>query len=129
MGRPLSKLIVCTALLLLTPAAVFGQSQAANGNIEFVKDFLVPALWTNAGGGDWGTISNWNSDNPTYNGTIQSGPAPRLPNNASLDWVKLQNPSGGTVTLSSGAAYRRWCASRTAGSSRPRAARSRGTWR
>ena len=44
---------------------------AANGNIEFVKDFLVPALWTNAGSGDWGTIANWNSDNPTYNGTIR----------------------------------------------------------
>ncbi len=76
---------------------------AANGNIEFVKDFLVPALWTNSGSGDWGTISNWNSDNPTYNGTIQSGPAPRLPNNQSLDWVKLQNSGGGTVTISSGA--------------------------
>lgn len=76
---------------------------AANGNIEFVKDFLVPALWTNAGSGDWGTTSNWNSDNPTYNGTVQSGPAPRLPNSGNLDWVKLQNSGGGTVTLSSGA--------------------------
>lgn len=78
---------------------------AANGNIEFVKDFLVPALWVDGdgSGGNWGTTANWNSDNPTYNGTIQSGPAPRLPNNGSLDWVKLQNPAGGTVTLSSGA--------------------------
>jgi autotransporter-associated beta strand protein len=76
---------------------------AANGNIEFVKDFLVPALWTNAGSGDWGTTANWNSDNPTYNGTIQSGPAPRLPNNQSLDWVKLQHAGDGTVTISSGA--------------------------
>lgn len=76
---------------------------AANGNIEFVKDFLVPALWTNAGSGDWGTTSNWNSDNPSYDGTVQNGPAPRLPNSANLDWVKLQNSGGGTVTLSSGA--------------------------
>lgn len=76
---------------------------AANGNIEFVKDFLVPALWTNGGSGDWGTIANWNSDNPTYNGTIQSGPAPRLPNNQSLDWVKLQNSGNGTVTIAGGA--------------------------
>jgi autotransporter-associated beta strand protein len=76
---------------------------AANGNIEFVKDFLVPALWTNAGSGDWGITANWNSDNPTYNGTIESGPAPRLPNNQSLDWVKLQNNGGGTVTISGGA--------------------------
>jgi autotransporter-associated beta strand protein len=76
---------------------------AANGNIEYVKDFLVPALWTTAGNGDWNTIANWNSDNPTYNGTIQSGPAPRLPNNQNLDWVKLQNTGGWTVTISSGA--------------------------
>jgi autotransporter-associated beta strand protein len=85
---------------------------AANGNIEFVRDFLVPALWTNAGSGDWGTIANWNSDNPSYNGTPQNGPAPRLPaydaTNATLanrryDWVKLQNSGGGTVTISSGA--------------------------
>jgi autotransporter-associated beta strand protein len=85
------------------PSGIVVDYDAANGNIEFVKDFLVPALWTNGGSGDWGTTANWNSDNPTYNGTIQSGPAPRLPNNQSLDWVKLQNAGGGTVTLSSGA--------------------------
>ena len=61
---------------------------AANGNIEFVKDFLVPALWTNTGSGDWATIANWNSNNPG-GGTASTGPASRLPN--SLDWVKLQN--------------------------------------
>ncbi len=80
--------------------------------MEFVRDFLVPALWTNAGSGDWGTIANWNSDNPSYNGTATGGPAPRLPGfddtNATLasrkyDWVKLQNTGGGTVTISSGA--------------------------
>ena len=50
---------------------------AANGNIEFVRDFLVPALWTNAGSGDWGTIANWNSDNPGYvAGNTATGPAP-----------------------------------------------------
>jgi len=64
----------------------------------------VPALWTNAGSGDWGTISNWNSDNPGYvAGNVNTGPAPRLPNNSNLDWVKLQNSGGGTVTISSGA--------------------------
>ena len=77
---------------------------AANGNIEFVKDFLVPALWTNAGSGDWGTTANWNSDNPGYvAGNTATGPAPRLPNNQSLDWVKLQNSGNGIVTISSGA--------------------------
>ena len=59
---------------------------AANGNIEFVKDFLVPALWTNGGSGDWGTIANWNSDNPAYNGTIENGPAPRLPGYDAVDY-------------------------------------------
>ncbi|MCI0332280.1 MAG: autotransporter-associated beta strand repeat-containing protein [Planctomycetes bacterium] len=72
---------------------------AANGNIEFVKDFLVPALWTTAGSGDWATMANWNSNNPG-GGTPSTGPASRLPN--SLDWVKLQNGSH-TVTLSTGA--------------------------
>ena len=72
---------------------------AANGNIEFVKDFLVPALWTSAGSGDWATITNWNSNNPG-GGTPSTGPLSRLPN--SLDWVKLQNGLS-TVTLSTGA--------------------------
>ena len=85
------------------PSGIVVDYDAANGNIEFVKDFLVPALWTNAGSGDWGTTANWNSDNPTYDGSIASGPAPRLPNNQSLDWVKLQSSGGGTVTISSGA--------------------------
>jgi len=73
---------------------------AANGNIEFVKDFLVPALWTNPGSSTWQTIANWNSNNPG-GGTAATGPASRLPNSG--DWVKLQNTGGGTVTLSSGA--------------------------
>jgi autotransporter-associated beta strand protein len=72
---------------------------AANGNIEFVKDFLVPALWTSSGSGEWTTIANWNSNNPG-GGTASTGPASRLPN--SLDWVKLQKGTS-TVTLSSGA--------------------------
>jgi autotransporter-associated beta strand protein len=72
---------------------------AANGNIEYVKDFLVPALWTSAGSGDWATIANWNSNNPG-GGTAATGPASRLPN--SLDWVRLQKGTS-TVTLSTGA--------------------------
>jgi autotransporter-associated beta strand protein len=72
---------------------------AANGNIEFVKDFLVPGLWTNTASGQWTTIANWNSNNPG-GGTASTGPASRLPN--SLDWVKLQKGTS-TVTLSSGA--------------------------
>ena len=77
---------------------------AANGNIEFVKDFLVPALWTNSGSGDWSTVSNWNSNNPLRDAdpsNVAMGPVSRLPN--SLDWVQLRNTGGGTITLSSGA--------------------------
>ena len=77
---------------------------AANGNIEFVKDFLVPALWTNSGSGDWSTVANWNSNNPLRDanpGNIAMGPVSRLPNN--LDWVQLRNAGGGTITLSTGA--------------------------
>ena len=87
-----------------TPAGLFKiDTDYANGNMEFVKDFLVPALWTNAVSGDWGTISNWNSDNPGHvAGNLATGPAPRLPNNGLLDWVKLQNAGDGTVTISSG---------------------------
>jgi autotransporter-associated beta strand protein len=76
---------------------------AANGNIEFVKDFLVPALWTNGASGDWSTVANWNSNNPLRDanpGNVAMGPVSRLPN--SLDWVQLRNGGGGTVTLSSG---------------------------
>jgi autotransporter-associated beta strand protein len=33
----------------------------AQGGMEFVKDRLVPALWTTAESGDWSTLANWNS--------------------------------------------------------------------
>jgi autotransporter-associated beta strand protein len=33
----------------------------AHGNIEFVKDTLVPALWTSASSGNWKDIASWNS--------------------------------------------------------------------
>ncbi len=75
---------------------------AANGNLEFVKDFLVLALWTSSSTGDWATIANWNSDNPAYvAGNTSTGPAPRLPN--SIDTVRLTNTAAGAVTLSTGA--------------------------
>lgn len=76
----------------------------AHGGIEYVKDFLVPALWTRGSSGDWGTIANWNSDNPGHvAGNDATGPAPRLP--GPNDTVILDNAlSSGTytVTLSSG---------------------------
>lgn len=33
----------------------------AHGSIEFVKDFLVPALWSVNNSGQWTTASNWNA--------------------------------------------------------------------
>ena len=94
---------------IVDPSGINVDYDAVNGNMEYLKDFLVPALWTNAGSGDWSTLDangraggNWNSGNLTWvSGNASTGPAPRLPN--SLDWVKLQNSGGGTVTLSSGA--------------------------
>jgi autotransporter-associated beta strand protein len=83
----------------VTPAGLFKiDIDYANGNMEFVKDFLVPAIWTTNGSGEWTDNPNWNSYNPA-GGTPATGPASRLPN--SLDWIKLQNGSH-TVTLSSG---------------------------
>ena len=33
----------------------------ANGGMDFLKDKLVPALWTTDNSGDWSTLANWNS--------------------------------------------------------------------
>src|SRR5688500_2712628 len=47
----------------------------AHGGHEFVKDYLVPALWTKPPGAAWATVSNCDTDaHPSGN-----GPAARLP--------------------------------------------------
>jgi autotransporter-associated beta strand protein len=33
----------------------------SHGDIEYVRDFLVPAVWWNNTSGDWSTLANWNS--------------------------------------------------------------------
>src|SRR4029078_5206444 len=33
----------------------------SHGDIEYVKDFLIPAVWMNDSSGDWSTLSSWNS--------------------------------------------------------------------
>jgi autotransporter-associated beta strand protein len=102
---------------------------AAQGDIEFVKDYLVPALWVSGSSGDWSTLLNWNSgQTPTAPPTDQSCgtcplpttgqlaptstilPIPRLPGEAGLgsttglnDTVILDVASAITVTHSSGA--------------------------
>jgi autotransporter-associated beta strand protein len=57
----------------------------SKGDIEFVKDQLIPALWWNDSSGDWSTLANWNSGQPlnTYNTSLtfdqQPLPAPYIP--------------------------------------------------
>jgi autotransporter-associated beta strand protein len=104
----------------------------SHGDIEYVKDMMVPAVWWNNSSGDWGTMTNWNSGQPL--GSHASGnpaptapytapgqyaavsggvlPVPRLPGTAGSgptitsgvnDTVILERPSANiTVTLSTG---------------------------
>jgi autotransporter-associated beta strand protein len=94
----------------------------AQGNIEFVKDQLVPAVWMNDGDGNWSTLSNWNSGQAPVAPEQGDGqvarvgaltlPTPRLPGQADPvnagvsgqdDNVHLNRPNANiTVTLSSG---------------------------
>lgn len=83
----------------------------ANGGIEFVKDRLVPALWTTAGDGQWSTLTNWNSGQTPISPVTGPGQVPpvggtslpdvRLP--SIDDTVILEREDADiTVTLSSG---------------------------
>ena len=104
----------------------------SHGDIEYVKDMMVPAVWWNNSSGDWGTMTNWNSGQPIGNHAngdpaptapytaagqypaVSGGvlPVPRLPGTAGSgpaitsgvnDTVILERPSANiTVTLSSG---------------------------
>ena len=93
-----------------------------HGDIEYLRNYLVPAVWWNDSDGDWGTTNNWNCGQspPTITwGTNQAAwyespaltlPDARLPgtggtNAATLgqyDTVILERPNPITVTLSSG---------------------------
>jgi autotransporter-associated beta strand protein len=92
----------------------------ARGGIEFLKDQLVPAVWLHNAGGDWSTLTNWNSGQAPVApvpgpgqvppvGT-QTLPVPRLPGAAAAgltsgtnDTVILERPGTNiTVTVSSG---------------------------
>lgn len=48
----------------------------ANGGIEFVKDFLVPALWTTNDSGDWSDLTKWNSGAEAVQPPILPGQVP-----------------------------------------------------
>lgn len=93
----------------------------SQGDIEWVKDHLIPAVWMNNSSGDWSTLVNWNSGQapvapPQLSGQLApfaTGPLPdaRLPGAAGSgptagqnDTVILERSSANiTVTLSSGA--------------------------
>ena len=92
----------------------------ANGGVEYIKDHLVPALWTTDSSGNWSTLGNWNSGQAPVAPVQGPGqvarvgtlvlPAQRLPGAAGTavtdglnDTVILDRPNANvTVTLSSG---------------------------
>ena len=84
---------------------------AANGGTEFLKDFLIPALWMNDTSGNWTTLANWNSGQTPVAPVQGPGQVPRfgsltLPTTrlpGANDTVILDRPSASIdVTLSSG---------------------------
>ncbi|HUS35475.1 MAG TPA: GH25 family lysozyme [Verrucomicrobiae bacterium] len=94
---------------------------AVRGDIEFLKDQLVPAVWINNSSGDWSSLANWNSGQAPIAPTpgpgqaipvgLQTLPTPRLPGatgtgvtSGQNDTVILERTNANiTVTLSSGA--------------------------
>ena len=87
-------------------------ANVAQGDIEFVKDRLVPALWTSTGDGDWSTLANWNSGQAPIVPVQGPGQVPRvgaltLPTErlpSTNDTVILERANEDvTVTLSTGA--------------------------
>lgn len=92
----------------------------AHGGIEFLKDQLIPAVWMHDSGGDWSTLTNWNSGQtpvtpvtgPGQVSPVATSPLPtaRLPGAAGSgvtsgqhDTVILERPNANIiVTLSSG---------------------------
>ncbi|MCS7032700.1 MAG: hypothetical protein NZ561_01755, partial [Phycisphaerae bacterium] len=74
----------------------------ANGDIEFVKDFLVPALWLSDASGDFGTVTNWN----TRADPSGQGPPARLPGQTAAGWndtvILDRGAANVTVTVSTG---------------------------
>lgn len=50
----------------------------SHGNIEFVRDYSVPALWMTNSDGLWTTLSNWNSGLPPVAPVQGPGQLPRV---------------------------------------------------
>ena len=93
---------------------------SSQGDIEFVRDMLVPAVWWNDSSGDWSTLTNWNSGQPVVAPQVGAGQAPQFttgplpvarlpgaagtgPTSGQYDTVILERPSANiTVTISTG---------------------------
>ncbi|MGI9428391.1 MAG: glycoside hydrolase family 25 protein [Bythopirellula sp.] len=83
----------------------------AQGGLDFLKDRLVPALWTTASDGQWTTLTNWNSGQAPIAPVQGPGQVPRV---GSLTLPAVRLPAGDdtvildragsdiTVTLSTG---------------------------
>lgn len=50
----------------------------SQGDIEYVRNYLVPAVWWHDNNGDWGTLANWNSGQ-SLGYYSQGDPAPWVP--------------------------------------------------
>ncbi len=95
-------------------------SNVSHGDIEYVRNYLVPAVWWTDNSGDWSALANWNSGQtpvapvtpPDQAPPYSTGPLPaaRLPGasgsgptSGQYDTVILDRPAANiTVTLSSG---------------------------
>jgi autotransporter-associated beta strand protein len=92
----------------------------SHGDIEYVKDYLVPAVWMNDSSGDWSAMANWNSGQAPVAPVVSAGqlpatatgplPTPRAAGDAGAgitggqnDTVILERPTANvTVTHSAG---------------------------
>ncbi len=92
----------------------------SHGDIEYVRNYLAPAVWWHDSSGNWSTLANWNSGQapiapvtpPDQARPYATGPLPiaRLPGasgtgptSGQYDTVILERPGANiTVTLSSG---------------------------
>lgn len=95
-------------------------ADVVRGGIDYLRDQLVPAVWTSDSSGNWSTLTNWNSGltpvapvpGPGQVAPVgtQTLPTPRLPGAAGsgtasgqFDTVILERPNTNiTVTLNSG---------------------------
>lgn len=93
---------------------------AIRGDVEFLEDQLIPAVWMNDSSGDWSALANWNSGQTPVMPVPGAGqvapvgtltlPTPRLPGalgagvtSGQNDTVILERPNASiAVTLSSG---------------------------